>query len=150
MTPVSTSTFPLDADTRLEQYSPLVHRLAHQMLAKAQGDADLEDLLHVGMVGLSEALSTFDRSQGVQFESFATQRIRDAMLEEVRDSDGLRGALVDAIKSLPEHEQYVMSMFYEHDMNLKEAAAVLEVPQSHVLDLHRESLARLRVNLRSY
>ena len=31
-----------------------------------------------------------------------------------------------AIKNLPEREQYVMSMYYEHDMNLKEIAAVLE------------------------
>jgi len=35
----------------------------------------------------------------------------------------MREALVDAIKNLPEREQYVMSMYYEHDMNLKEIAA---------------------------
>ena len=38
----------------------------------------------------------------------------------------MREALVEAIKMLPEREQYVMSMYYEHDMNLKEIAAVLE------------------------
>ena len=37
----------------------------------------------------------------------------------------MREALVEAIKHLPEREQYVMSMYYEHDMNLKEIAAVL-------------------------
>ena len=36
-------------------------------------------------------------------------------------------ALVEAIKNLPEREQYVMSMYYEHDMNLKEIAAVLGI-----------------------
>jgi RNA polymerase sigma factor for flagellar operon FliA len=37
----------------------------------------------------------------------------------------MRAALVEAIKVLPEREQYIMSMYYEHDMNLKEIAAVL-------------------------
>ena len=42
----------------------------------------------------------------------------------------MRQALVEAIKLLPEREQYVMSMYYEHDMNLKEIAAVLKVTES--------------------
>ncbi len=37
-----------------------------------------------------------------------------------------------AIENLPEREQYVMSMYYEHDMNLKEIAAVLGVTESRV------------------
>ena len=41
----------------------------------------------------------------------------------------MREALVEAIENLPEREQYVMSMYYEHDMNLKEIAAVLKVTE---------------------
>ena len=62
----------------------------------------------------------------------------------------MREALVDAIKGLPEREQYVMSMYYEHDMNLKEIAAVLKVTESRVCQLHSQSIARLRVRLREY
>ena len=58
--------------------------------------------------------------------------------------------LVEAIKVLPEREQYVMSMYYEHDMNLKEIAAVLKVTESRVCQLHSQSIARLRVKLRDY
>ena len=43
----------------------------------------------------------------------------------------MREALVEAIQGLPEREQYVMSMYYEHDMNL-EIAAVLGVTESRV------------------
>ena len=56
----------------------------------------------------------------------------------------MREALVEAIKNLPEREQYVMSMYYEHDMNLKEIAAVLGVTESRVCQLHSQSIARLR------
>ena len=51
----------------------------------------------------------------------------------------MREALVEAIKHLPEREQYVMSMYYEHDMNLKEIAAVLGVTESRVCQLHSQS-----------
>ena len=230
----------LDVNTMLKQYSPLVRRLAHQMIAKLPANVEIDDLIQVGMIGLTDALSRFDAAQGVQFETFATQRIRGAMLDELRgndylsrgtrkhqrsiesavhkleqklgrapheseiakemgvslaeyqellgkvrgtqlvhledmsgdegdddyldrhvvDEDGnplsmlqdrrMREALVQAIKNLPEREQYVMSMYYEHDMNLKEIAAVLGVTESRVCQLHSQSIARLRARLREW
>src|SRR5574343_112277 len=119
----------LDANALLKQYSPLVRRLAHQMIAKLPANVELDDLIQVGMIGLSDALSRFDAAQGVQFETFATHRIRGAMLEDMRGNDGdddyldrhvmdkdanplsrmqdqrMREALVEAIKNLPEREQ---------------------------------------------
>lgn len=230
----------LDANAMLKQYSPLVRRLAHQMIAKLPANVEIDDLIQVGMIGLSDALTRFDTAQGVQFETFATQRIRGAMLDELRGSDWMsrgdrrhqrsieaavhkleqrlgrapsegeiakemglsltdyqellgkvrgtqlvhledmsgddgdddyldrhvidesanplsllndhrmRSALVEAIKNLPEREQYVMSMYYEHDMNLKEIAAVLKVTESRVCQLHSQSIARLRSRLREW
>ncbi|HNB45965.1 MAG TPA: sigma-70 family RNA polymerase sigma factor, partial [Burkholderiaceae bacterium] len=77
----------LDANAMLKQYSPLVRRLAHQMIAKLPANVELDDLIQVGMIGLTDALSRFDSDQGVQFETFATQRIRGAMLDELRGAD---------------------------------------------------------------
>ena len=62
----------------------------------------------------------------------------------------MRLALIDAIKTLPEREQFVMSMYYEQDMNLKEIAAVLGVTESRVCQLHSQSIARLRARLRDH
>jgi len=61
--------------------------------------------------------------------------------------DRMRTALVQAIDSLPEREKYVMGMYYEHDMNLKEIAAVLEVTESRVCQLHSQAIARLRTKM---
>jgi RNA polymerase sigma factor for flagellar operon FliA len=230
----------LDMDAQLKQYSSLVRRLAHQMIAKLPANVEIDDLIQVGMIGLSDALTRFDAGQGVQFETFATQRIRGAMLDELRGADWMsrgtrkqqrdiegavhrleqrlgrapqeseiakeldmslsdyqemlgkvrgtqlihledmsgedgdndyldrhvtdegndplalladhrmRSALVEAIKNLPEREQFVMSMYYEQDMNLKEIAAVLGVTESRVCQLHSQSIARLRVKLREW
>ena len=70
-------------------------------------------------------------------------------LNMLRDAR-LRAGLVQAIKSLPEREQYIMSMYYEQDMNLKEIAAVLGVTESRVCQLHSQSIARLRTRLREW
>jgi RNA polymerase sigma factor for flagellar operon FliA len=230
----------LDSGSLLKQYSPLVRRLAHQLIAKLPANVEIDDLIQVGMIGLNDALCRFDPSQGVQFETFATQRIRGAMLDELRGSDWMsrgdrkqqrmietavhkleqklgrapteseiaaemgmkltdyqellgkvrgtqlvyledmsgddgdedfldrhmvdtdsnplgrlsdrkmREALVAAIENLPQREQYVMSMYYEHDMNLKEIAAVLGVTESRVCQLHSQSIARLRTRMREW
>ena len=62
----------------------------------------------------------------------------------------MRLALIEAIKTLPEREQFVMGMYYEQDMNLKEIAAVLGVTESRVCQLHSQSIARLRAKLRDH
>jgi len=231
----------LNRDAQIRQYSPLVKKLAHHMIAKLPASVEVDDLIQVGMIGLTEALARFEPSQGVQFETFASQRIRGAMIDELRGGDWMsrgsrksqkeieqavhrlehrlhrapieseiaaeldmslseyqgllarvrgtqlvyledfsgpgedgddylerhvaqedadpvhilgdvrmRAALVEAIKNLPEREQYIMSMYYEHDMNLKEIAAVLGVTESRICQLHSQSIARLRSRLREH
>ena len=233
----------LQREDQLRKYTPLVRRLAHHMIAKLPPSVELDDLIQVGMIGLTEAIARYEPSQGVQFETFASPRIRGAMLDELRDGDWMsrgsrksqkeieqavhrlqqrlhrapleseiaaalgmtladyqhllakvrgtqlvyledigggngsddedsfldrhmgasepdpsallqdqrmRMALVEAIKGLPEREQHIMSMYYEHDMNLKEIAAVLGVTESRVCQLHSQSIARLRAKLRDH
>ena len=60
----------------------------------------------------------------------------------------MRQALVAAIEKLPEREQHVMSMYYEHDMNLKEIAAVLGVTESRVSQLLSAVVKKLRTTLK--
>ncbi|MBP9941631.1 MAG: sigma-70 family RNA polymerase sigma factor, partial [Comamonas sp.] len=77
----------LDRDALIRQHAPLVRRIAQHMIAKLPPNVELDDLIQVGMIGLADALSRFETSQGVQFETFAGQRIRGAMLDELREND---------------------------------------------------------------
>ena len=77
----------LDRDNLIRQYQPLVRKLAHHMMAKLPASVQVDDLIQVGLIGLSEALSRYEVAQGVQFETFATQRIRGAMIDELREND---------------------------------------------------------------
>ena len=77
----------LDRNAMIRQYQPLVRKLAFHMMAKLPPSVEVDDLIQVGLIGLADALSRFEVAQGVQFETFATQRIRGAMLDELRESD---------------------------------------------------------------
>jgi len=77
----------LDRNAMIRQYQPLVRRLAHLMMAKLPANVQVDDLIQVGLIGLSDALSRYEAGQGAQFETFATQRIRGAMLDELREND---------------------------------------------------------------
>ncbi|WP_153913895.1 RNA polymerase sigma factor FliA [Shewanella sp. TC10] len=71
----------------VEQYAPLVKRIAHHMLARLPASVQLDDLLQAGMMGLLEASSKFDGSKGAKFETFAGIRIRGSMIDEIRRGD---------------------------------------------------------------
>ncbi|MEP6608629.1 MAG: RNA polymerase sigma factor FliA [Burkholderiaceae bacterium] len=73
----------------VKQYTPLVRRLAHQMIARLPANVELDDMIQAGMMGLMDAITRFEIAQGTQFEVYAAQRIRGAMLDELRANDWL-------------------------------------------------------------
>jgi len=73
----------------LEQHAPLVKKLAHQLKAKLPPSVEVDDLIQAGMMGLLDAVNRYEETHGAQFETYAVQRIRGAMLDELRSSDWL-------------------------------------------------------------
>lgn len=82
-----------DKDQCLREYAYLVKRIAHQMMTKLPHSVQIDDIIQAGMMGLLDAASRYDEFHGAQFETFATQRIRGAMLDELRDADWLPRSL---------------------------------------------------------
>jgi RNA polymerase sigma factor for flagellar operon FliA len=73
----------------VEKYAPLVKRIAHHMMARLPASVELDDIVQAGMVGLLDAVARYEETQGAQFETYAVQRIRGAILDELRESDWL-------------------------------------------------------------
>lgn len=78
---------PSKAEQLIEQYSNLVHRIAYHLTARLPASVVVDDLIQVGMIGLLDASQHYDPSQGAAFETYATIRIRGAMLDELRRND---------------------------------------------------------------
>ncbi|MFB8828948.1 RNA polymerase sigma factor FliA [Azotobacter sp. CWF10] len=71
----------------LEQYLPLVRRQALNLQTRLPASVELDDLIQAGTIGLLDALSRYDAAQGASFATFASQRVRGAMLDELRSRD---------------------------------------------------------------
>lgn len=74
------------ADELLREHFPLVKKVGLHLKARLPAEFELDDLLQVGMLGLINAAGNYDANQGASFETYASIRIRGAMLDEVRRS----------------------------------------------------------------
>lgn len=83
----------LDMQRYVGEYAPMVRRIAHHLLTRLPASVQIDDLIQAGMMGLMDAINRYEATQGTQFETYASQRIRGAMLDELRGSDWLPRAL---------------------------------------------------------
>jgi RNA polymerase sigma factor for flagellar operon FliA len=84
-----TATGTIDNQQYINQFAPLVKRIAHHMMAKLPASVQLDDIVQAGMMGLLDALNRYQGSFGAQFEAYAAQRVRGAILDELRQADWL-------------------------------------------------------------
>lgn len=75
------------SDELVDQYAPLVKRIAYHLLARLPEHILADDLIQAGMIGLLEAARNYRDGHGASFETYAGIRIRGAMLDEVRRLD---------------------------------------------------------------
>lgn len=223
------------ADAKLlEEHMTLVKKIGYHLLGRLPSTVELDDLIQAGSMGLLEASRNFDPEKGASFETFASIRVRGAMLDEVRRQDwvprsvhrnsrrigeaikvveGRTGeeakdheiaeelgvslkeynqylsdtagsrlfsfeeinnqedsayefpdqngeepfaeiqearfqkSLAEAIATLTEREQLVLSLYYNEELNLKEIGAILNVSESRISQILSQAAARLRVKL---
>ena len=76
-----------DMDSLVEQHAELVNRIAYHLSARLPASVLLDDLVQAGLIGLMDAASHYDPSQGASFETYASIRIRGSMLDELRRND---------------------------------------------------------------
>ncbi len=75
------------AEQLVEKYAPLVKKIAYHLSARLPADIHIDDIIQSGLIGLLDASKHYDPEQGAQFETYATIRIRGAILDEVRRCD---------------------------------------------------------------
>lgn len=76
-----------DTESLVSRHAHLVKKIALHMMARLPDSVQLDDLMQAGMVGLLEAATRFEHSQGATFETYAGIRIRGAIVDEIRRGD---------------------------------------------------------------
>lgn len=77
----------LDKESLVRAHLPLVKRIAYHLMSRLPASVEADDLIQAGLIGLLDAAERFDDNQGAHFETYATQRVRGAMLDELREAD---------------------------------------------------------------
>ncbi|KLU14057.1 MULTISPECIES: RNA polymerase sigma factor FliA [Xenorhabdus] len=77
----------MDKNSLWKRYVPLVRHEALRLQVRLPANVELDDLLQAGGIGLLNAVERFDSMQGTAFTTYAVQRIRGAMLDELRSRD---------------------------------------------------------------
>ncbi|MBP1203193.1 RNA polymerase sigma factor for flagellar operon FliA [Duganella sp. 1411] len=75
-----------DEQKHLLAYAPLVKRIVRQLNSQVAGAIDRDDMEQIGLMGLLEALRRYGEPDGA-FGSYASLRIRGAILDELRRQD---------------------------------------------------------------
>ncbi len=223
------------------EYAPLVKVVAGRLSMYLGYNVEYEDLVSYGIFGLIDAIDKFDHLKDVKFETYASLRIRGAILDQIRKMDwiprtirqkqkkidsvireieqetgrsamdeeiaerlGITGEeylewqsqmkitgvvslneymeqgsdvsqdysrhttarfdspeekiekeeltkmLGQALKSLTEKEQKVITLYYYEELTLKEIANILEVSESRISQLHTRALQKMKGTMGDY
>lgn len=122
-------------DSEIAQYLNMELSQYHQVLK----DVDSTKLIGIDDLGLSE--DTILTEQVTETDSVP--------LGEIIEGD-FKSAMVEAIKTLPEREALVLSLYYDKELNLKEIGAVLDVSESRVSQILSQVTQRLRAKLSAW
>ena len=83
----TTTTTRRTVEDLVRSHLPLVGHLVREMLGRLPAHVSREDLISAGMAALAAAAKNYDPDRGTPFGSFATTRIRGALLDELRGLD---------------------------------------------------------------
>ncbi|EQD87787.1 RNA polymerase sigma-28 (SigD/FliA/WhiG) subunit [Saccharopolyspora erythraea NRRL 2338] len=74
-------------DRLVLHYAPLVKYVAGRVGTGLPSHVEVSDLIQSGIFGLVDAIEKFEPERGLKFETYAMQRIRGAILDDLRAQD---------------------------------------------------------------
>jgi RNA polymerase sigma factor (sigma-70 family) len=140
-----------------------VSHLVRETLARVPGRVSADDLTAAGMLALVRAADSFGASADGTFTSYATTRVRAALVEALRGRDwgvrevrpsalsgtdraatGRPRGVQEAVAELPDQLRAVVEGYFFDDRSTAEIAAGLGVGESRVAELRAEAVGLLR------
>ena len=127
---------PVEEQRHLVAYAPLVKRIVRQLNSQVSGALSREDMEQIGLMGLLEALRRYG-TPDTGFGSYASLRVRGAILDELRRQDW-RPRAVRQDSHRVRDELRALTRRLGREPTEKEAASALGVTmeefRQHVLD----------------
>lgn len=134
-----------DVDELISSHAELVRKIAWQIHGRARHITEIEDLVQIGYTGLIVAAQKYTPQDGANFASYASIRIRGAIIDHLRKSSNLCRTTIqikkrynEAVDHLqkellqtPSREEIAKYLFMTEDEVMEwEAAFQANIPQS--------------------
>ena len=135
----------------VQRYLHLVRFNAERIYARLPDEVDIDDLMSAGQFGLMGAIDAYDLSREVKFETYSANRIRGAILDELRHMDWVprlvrhRTAQVEKVRTLHQMET-------GQTPSIDEVAAMLNLAPDEFEKYERDSrsVAMTSITRKSY
>jgi len=113
---------------------PLVKYIASRVIIGKTKYVQYEDLISYGMLGLMDALGKFDATKGMKFSSYASIRIKGAMIDELRKNSPISKGAMDKLNRYNEAIERLQKLLFREPSN-HEIAKELGITFEEVADI---------------
>ncbi|WP_216208799.1 FliA/WhiG family RNA polymerase sigma factor [Amycolatopsis aidingensis] len=122
-------------DRLVLHYAPLVKYVAGRVGTGLPTHVDVGDLIQSGIFGLVDAIEKFDPDRGLRFETYAMQRIRGAILDDLRSQDWVPRAVRSRIREAERALERLGARLHRTPTDA-ELATELEISVADLRDLY--------------
>ncbi|WP_314586174.1 FliA/WhiG family RNA polymerase sigma factor [Paenibacillus terrigena] len=112
----------------IEQYLSIVDYVSNRLAIGLPKNVSKDDLASNGVVGLIDAIEKFDYKRGLQFETYASWRVRGAILDGLRQGDWVPRSVREKSKKIEEAYQH-LEQRYLRSVTDAEMSEYLEVSE---------------------
>lgn len=118
----------------VEKYIPLVKYIASRVIIGKSRYIEYEDLVSYGMLGLMDAINKFDDSKGMKFSSYASIRIKGAMIDEIRKNSPISKGAMDKLTRYNEALETLQNKLLREPTN-EELSKELNVTMDEIAEI---------------
>lgn len=133
----------------ITEYAGLVKIVAGRMGMYLGYTVEYDDLVGYGIFGLIDAIDKYELTKGVKFETYASLRIRGAILDQIRKMDWIPRTIRQKQKKLDSAMQELESRFGRTATN-EELAAELDISVEELEELVSQTNLSSLVSLDEY
>lgn len=137
---------PQARNTLLLEHLRLVQHVARQVLRTTAVDAEFDELVSAGTIGLMNAIDKFDPKRGLAFSTFAAPHIRGAVLDDLRRRDHVPRSIRKKQKDLSRTREKLSAEFGRAPSD-EEMAAELEIDLPKLWKWQRQTEQASQVSL---
>ncbi|HLS35348.1 MAG TPA: FliA/WhiG family RNA polymerase sigma factor [Bacillota bacterium] len=127
------------ADQLVEHYKHIVFFHVDRIKSTLPKNVDTDDLISLGFMGLFDAITKFDLDRQLKFETYASFRVRGAIIDGLRKEDWLPRTQREKTKEVEAASEKLKQKF-QRTPTSSEIAEELKMETSDVETLMRDSL----------